>query len=79
MTFRNHEHFSDITKDKSCAFVSVGQNVDSCMEAVHEALWKGGIYPSDVFGFQVLVESFGVKWYFYSEREYCVVVNGFIK
>ena len=49
------------------------------MEAVHEALWKGGIYPSDVFGFQVLVESFGVKWYFYSEREYCVVVNGFIK
>ena len=53
--------------------------MDSCMEALHEALWQGGIYPSDVFGFQGLVESFGVKWYFYSDREYCVVVNGFIK
>ena len=55
-SFINHEHFSDITKDKSCAFVSVGQDVGSCMEAVHEALWQGGIYPSDVFGYQGLME-----------------------
>lgn len=31
----------------------------SCLEAVHEALWQGGIYPSDVFGFQRVVESVG--------------------
>ena len=79
MTFINHEHFSDITKNKSCAFVSVGQDVGARMEALYETLWQRGIYPPDVVGFQVLVESFGVKWYFYSEREYCVVVNGFIK
>ena len=46
MNYRNHEHFSDITKDKSCAFVSVGQNVGACMEALHEALWRGGGYLS---------------------------------
>ena len=50
MTFRNHEYFSDITKDKSCSFLFVGQYVGSCMEAVHEALWQRGIYPSDVKG-----------------------------
>lgn len=40
-SFINHEHFSDITKDKSCAFVSVGPDVGARMEAVHEALWQG--------------------------------------
>ena len=52
----NHEHFSDIAKDKSCSFIFVGQDVGSCMEAVHEALWQGGIYPPDFVGFQGLVE-----------------------
>ena len=40
MTFRNHEYFSDITKDKSCAFVSVGQDVGARMEALYETLWQ---------------------------------------
>lgn len=56
MAFRNHEYFSSIAKDKSCSFVSVGQDVGSCMEAVYEALWQRGIYPSDVFGYQGLME-----------------------
>ena len=43
-----------MTKDKSCAFIFVGQDVGSCMEALYEAMWQGGIYPSDVFGFQGL-------------------------
>ena len=40
-SFINHEHFSDITKDKSCVFVSVEPDVGARMEAVHEALWQG--------------------------------------
>ena len=39
MIFRNHEYFSNITKDKSCAFIFVGQDVGACMEALYEALW----------------------------------------
>ena len=34
----------------------------SGMEAVHEALWQGGIYPSDVLGLQ----GFGLKQVKYS-------------
>ena len=41
MAFRNHEYFSSIAKDKSCSFVSVGQDVGSCMEAVYEHCGKG--------------------------------------
>ena len=37
----------------------MGQAVGFCMEAVHEALWQGGIYPSDVVGYQGLVEPLG--------------------
>ena len=42
----------------------MGQAVGFCMEAVHEALWQGGIYPSDVVGYQGLVEPLGRGWYF---------------
>ena len=42
----------------------MGQDVGARMEAVHEALWQGGIYPSDVFGFQGIVEPVGRRWYF---------------
>lgn len=42
-SFINNEYFSDITKDKSCSFIFMGQAVGFCMEAVHEALWQGYI------------------------------------
>lgn len=51
-------------KDKSGSFLFMGQDVGARMEAVHEALWQGGIYPSDVFGFQGIVEPVGWRWYF---------------
>lgn len=56
--------FNVTTKDKSCTFVSLGQDVGARMEAVHEALWKGGIYPPDVVGYQGIVEPVGRRWYF---------------
>ena len=59
MTFRNHEYFSNITKDKSCAFVSVGQNVGAYMEALHEALREGCVFASDVLRHQGIVELVG--------------------
>lgn len=55
----NHEYFWFITKVEPRAFVSLGCDVGSGMEAVYEALWQGGIYPSDVLGLQGLVELVG--------------------
>lgn len=42
----------------------MGQAVGFCMEALYEAMWQEGIYPSDVVGYQGLVESVCRGWYF---------------
>lgn len=44
----NHEHFSDIAKDKSCSFIFVGQDVVASMEALYETLWQFGWLPMKI-------------------------------